>query len=163
MNEDWKAKNNFIIGIISDTHGLLRPEAIEAMQGSDMIIHAGDIGKELVLDRLRSVAPVVAVRGNTDSEGWAYKLRKTEILELHKTIIYVTHDINSLDLDPSASHIHVVISGHTHRPSIGRHNSVLYINPGSAGPRRFTLPVSAALLNIRGISLDAKIITLIKK
>lgn len=157
-----RGKDNFIVGIISDTHGLLRPEAIGAMQGSDMIIHAGDIGKEIVLDILGSIAPVVAVRGNMDSEGWAYKLRRTEILELNKTMIYVTHDINSLDLDPSASHIHVVISGHTHRPSIGRHNSVLYINPGSAGPRRFTLPVSSALLNIGGTSLDAKIITLKK-
>jgi hypothetical protein len=157
-----KGKDNYIIGIISDTHGLLRPEALEAMQGSDMIIHAGDIGKEIVLDKLGSIAPVVAVRGNMDSEGWAYKLRRTEILELHKTIIYVTHDINSMDLSPSASHIHVVISGHTHRPSIGRHNGVLYINPGSAGPRRFSLPVSSALLNISGPSLDAKIITLKK-
>lgn len=157
-----KGKNNYILGIISDTHGLLRPEALEAMQGSDMIIHAGDIGKEIVLDKLGSIAPVVAVRGNMDSEGWAYKLRRTEILELHKTIIYVTHDIDSMDLDPSASHIHVVISGHTHRPSIGRHSGVLYINPGSAGPRRFSLPVSSALLNIVGTSLDAKIITLKK-
>jgi putative phosphoesterase len=155
-----KRKDIYIIGIISDTHGLLRPEAVEAMQGADMIIHAGDIGKESVLDDLRAIAPVIAVRGNMDSAGWANKLRKTEIIELHKTLIYVTHDINSLHLDPSLSHIQVVISGHTHRPAIGKHNSVLYINPGSAGPRRFTLPVSSALLNIRGKSLDAKIITL---
>jgi len=155
-----KRKDNFTIGIISDTHGLLRPEAVEAMQGVDTIVHAGDIGKEIVLDKLRAVAPVIAVRGNMDSAGWANTLRKTEIIELHKTKIYVTHDINSIYIDPSSSRIQVVISGHTHRPSIGRHNSVLYINPGSAGPRRFTLPVSTALLNIRGNSLDAKIITL---
>lgn len=155
-----KRKDNFTIGIISDTHGLLRPEAVEVMQGVDAIIHAGDIGKEIVLDNLRAIAPVIAVRGNMDDSSWAYTLRKTEIVELHKTKIYVTHDINSMYIDPSSSHIQVVISGHTHRPSIGRYNSVLYINPGSAGPRRFTLPVSSALLNIRGDSLDAKIITL---
>ena len=155
-----KRKDNFVIGIISDTHGLLRPEAVEAMQGVDTIIHAGDIGKESVLDNLRVIAPVIAVRGNMDGSGWAYTLRKTEVVELHKTKIYVTHDINSLYIDPSSSHIQVVVSGHTHRPSIGRHNNVLYINPGSAGPRRFTLPVSSALLNIRGNSLEAKIITL---
>jgi putative phosphoesterase len=155
-----KSKHNFIIGIISDTHGLLRPEAVEAMQGVDMIIHAGDIGKEIVLDHLRAIAPVIAVRGNMDSEGWAYTLSRAEIIELHKTMVCVTHDINSLHLNPSLSHIQVVISGHTHRPSIGKHNGVLYINPGSAGPRRFSLPVSSALLNIRGKSLDAKIITL---
>jgi len=155
-----KRKDNFIVGIISDTHGLLRPEAVKVMQGADMIIHAGDIGKKIVLDNLRAIAPVIAVRGNMDSAGWAYILHKTEIVELHKIKIYVTHDINSMYLDPSLSHIQVVISGHTHRPSIGSHNNVLYINPGSAGPRRFTLPVSSALLNIRGDSLDAKIITL---
>ncbi len=160
MKIDCKDKNNFIIGIISDTHGLLLPEAVEVLQGSDIIIHAGDIGKETVLDKLGAIAPVVAVRGNMDSESWAYKLRKTEIVELNKSLIYVIHNINSLDLDPAVSHINVVISGHTHRPSISDHRGVLYINPGSAGPRRFTLPVSAVLLKIRGTSLDAKIITL---
>jgi uncharacterized protein len=160
MNKDCKDKNSFIIGIISDTHGLLRPEAAEVLQGSDIIIHAGDIGKEIVLDKLGVIAPVVAVRGNMDSESWAYKLRKTEIVKLNKSLIYVIHNINSLDLDPAVSHINVVISGHTHRPSISDHRGVLYINPGSAGPRRFNLPVSAVLLKIRGTSLDAKIITL---
>lgn len=161
MNDDLKAAKSFTIGIISDTHGILRPEAVGSMRGSDMIIHAGDIGKENILDRLGSIAPVVAVRGNMDSEGWAYKLRRTEVIDIENTKIYVTHDINSLRIDPSASHINVVVSGHSHRPSIGRHGGVLYINPGSAGPRRFTLPVSCAILKIKKASLDAQIITLI--
>jgi putative phosphoesterase len=125
-----------------------------------MIIHAGDIGRRDVLDRLGAIAPVIAVRGNMDSERWAYKFRQAEIVDLNKTLIYVIHNLNSLDLDPSVSHIDAVVSGHSHRPSISRHKGVLYINPGSAGPKRFTLPVSVALLSIEGKTFDARIVDL---
>jgi putative phosphoesterase len=160
MTKEMKADNSFTVGIISDTHGLLRREAVDALQDVDFIIHAGDIGKFSIIDELNGIAPIVAVRGNMDSENWAYQLKRTEIVEKKKILFCVIHDISRLDLDPAVSGIKVVISGHSHRPSIGRHKGVLYINPGSAGPRRFTLPVSVALLQVRGKSLDAQIVKL---
>ncbi|RJQ56713.1 MAG: metallophosphoesterase [Nitrospiraceae bacterium] len=153
-------KDNLLIGIISDTHGLLRPEAVDAMRGADLIIHAGDIGKENILDELGAIAPVVAVRGNTDRESWACKLRSMETLKLNKTLIYVIHDINQLGRDTLLSHVNVIINGHTHRPSVNRHNGVLYVNPGSAGPKRLNLPVSMALLRLKGGAADAGIVQL---
>ncbi|RJQ46941.1 MAG: metallophosphoesterase [Nitrospiraceae bacterium] len=155
-----KTKNSLLLGIISDTHGLLRPEAVQVLQGSNMIIHAGDIGKVEIIDQLSTIAPVIAVRGNMDSDHWASKLRLTEIVELDKTMLYVIHNLSSLDLEPAVSNLHIVVSGHTHRPSISTHKGVLYINPGSAGPKRFTLPVSVALLRINRTSLDPKIVEL---
>lgn len=149
-----------VIGIISDTHGLLRPEARDALKGADLIIHAGDIGNEFILDELGSIAPVVAVRGNMDHEGWARNLKSTEYIEKQDISFYAIHDIAMLDLDPTASGLDVVISGHSHRPSVQSHDGVLYINPGSAGPRRFKLPVSVALLKINGRTLKPEIITL---
>jgi putative phosphoesterase len=160
MHKDIQKEDNLLIGIISDTHGLLRPEAIDALNGSDMIIHAGDIGKEHVLDGLRAVAPVIAVRGNMDREDWSYKFRMTEVVELSKLLLYMIHDLGRLDLDPAVSNIQIVVSGHSHRPSISRHKGVLYINPGSAGPKRFTLPVSVALLRIEGEAVNARIVEL---
>jgi putative phosphoesterase len=160
MYQDIQKEDNLLIGIISDTHGLLRPEAIDALKGSDMIFHAGDIGKEYVLNGLRAVAPVIAVRGNMDREDWSYKFRMTEIVELKKFLLYMIHDLGRLDLDPAVSHIQIVVSGHSHRPSISRYKGVLYINPGSAGPKRFTLPVSVALLKIEGKTFDARIVEL---
>ncbi len=155
-----KTDNSFTVGIISDTHGLLRQEAVDALQDADFIIHAGDIGKFLIIDELNSIAPIVAVRGNMDNESWAYQLKRTEIIEKNNILLCVIHDISRLDLDPAASDIKIVISGHSHMPSIGRHKGVLYINPGSAGPRRSTRPVSVALLRVRGKSLDAQIVKL---
>jgi hypothetical protein len=160
MKKDNLNKNSFTVGIISDTHGLLRSEAVDALQGVDLIIHAGDIGKQLIMDELNNIAPVVAVRGNMDKDFWAYQLKRTEIVEKNKTLFCVIHDIGSLDLDPAAADIKVVISGHSHRPAVGRHKGVLYINPGSAGPRRSTLPVSLALLRVKGNVFDAKIVKL---
>ncbi len=155
-----KTGNSFTVGIISDTHGLLRQEAVDALQDTDLIIHAGDIGKFSIIDELNSIAPIVAVRGNMDNENWAYQLKRTEIVEKNKILFCVIHDISRLDLDPAVSNIKVVISGHSHRPSTGRHKGVLYINPGSAGPRRSTLPVTVALLRVTGKSLDAQIVKL---
>ncbi|MEN8263963.1 MAG: metallophosphoesterase family protein [Nitrospirota bacterium] len=160
MKKEVRDKNSFTVGIISDTHGLLRPEAVYALQGADLIIHAGDIGKQSIMDELNNIAPIVAVRGNMDNENWAYKLKRTEIVEKNKILFCVIHDIGRLDLDPAAADINVVISGHSHRPAAGRHKGVLYINPGSAGPQRSTLPVSVALLQVKGNVLDAKIVKL---
>ena len=157
MND--KRTDSLTFGIISDTHSLLRPEVIDVLQGSDLILHAGDIGNQLVLDQLENIAPVIAVRGNMDGT-WAHKLRKTEIIERNNMLIYIIHDRTSIDNDPVAASIKVVISGHTHRPSISRHNGILYINPGSAGPRRFSLPVSVAMLHLRDTSVDAEIVNL---
>ncbi len=136
------------VGVISDTHGLLRPEAVEALRGSAWIIHAGDVGKESVLTQLATVAPVVAIRGNVDFGEWTERLPLTETLQIGDVLLHVIHDVKDLDLNPAAASIRVVISGHSHQPSIHEENGVLYLNPGSAGPRRFKLPVSVARLEI---------------
>jgi uncharacterized protein len=147
-------------GVISDTHGLLRPEAVKALEGVDMIIHAGDIGKPEILDALHVIAPVVAVRGNNDTGDWALTLPETEVVEVGRTALYVLHDVHALDLDPAAAGFGAVISGHSHQPAVARSHGVLFVNPGSAGPRRFKLPVSLARLSIRGAALDARLIDL---
>jgi hypothetical protein len=136
------------IGLISDTHGLLRPQALEALRGSELIVHAGDVGKAEILAALRKLAPVVAVRGNVDTAGWASALPETAVAEAGTVLLYVLHDVHALDLDPAASGFHIVVSGHSHQPGQFERNGVLYINPGSAGPRRFQLPVSVAILNV---------------
>jgi hypothetical protein len=136
------------IGLISDTHGLLRPQALEALRGSELIVHAGDVGKAEILAALRKLAPVVAVRGNVDTAGWASALPETAAAEAGTVLLYVLHDVHALDLDPAASGFHIVVSGHSHQPGQFERNGVLYINPGSAGPRRFQLPVSVAILNV---------------
>ena len=159
MSEKKKGKK-LLIGVISDTHGLLRPEAVDALQGSDYIVHAGDIGRSIILDELRSIAPVVAVRGNMDEGWWAYKLPIADVLEANEILIYVIHDISRIDLYLKTSNIKVVVSGHTHSPSVGNHDGVLYLNPGSAGPRRSKHPVSVALIKITGKSTKAELITL---
>lgn len=140
--------NSFLLGLISDTHGLLRPEAISALQGSHAIIHAGDVGDPAILDRLKTIAPLFAVRGNVDTEPWASALPQTEVVELHNTSIYILHNLKQLDLNPAASGFQIVVNGHTHQPDSHSHDGVLYINPGSAGPRRFSLPISLARLNL---------------
>ena len=153
-----------IIGVIADTHGLLRPEVLELFREVALIIHAGDIGTPDVLSTLREVAPVRAVRGNVDKGAWAEALPETEVVECHDSFIYLLHDLKTLDLDPSAAGMQVVISGHSHQPAVSCKNGVLYLNPGSAGPKRFKLPITAALLRIEesGI-LTPELITLSKE
>jgi uncharacterized protein len=138
----------FRLGLISDTHGLLRREAVEALRGSELIIHAGDVGDAKILEELRKLAPVVAVRGNVDTQEWARTLPLTTVAEAGAVLIYVLHDVNALDLDPAAAGFHLVVSGHSHKPGKIERDGVLYVNPGSAGPRRFQLPVSLARLNL---------------
>lgn len=150
------------VGVISDTHGLLRQEAIEALRGSDHILHAGDVGDPEILDRLRRLAPVTAVRGNVDTEAWARKLPMSEVVELGRLCIYMLHNLDELDLRPEAAGFRVVVYGHSHRPKIEEKNGVLYFNPGSAGPRRFKLPISVGRLiiedgRVRGELLELKI------
>jgi|SRR6266496_2447594 uncharacterized protein len=146
------------IGVISDTHALLRPEAIAALQGSDHIIHAGDIGDPAILDKLNEIAPVTAVRGNVDKGGWAQKIPQTNVLEVEGISIYVLHILDELDVKPEAAGFAAVISGHSHIPTREVKNSVLYFNPGSAGPKRFDLPVSLGRLIVRSGTIQAEII-----
>ena len=141
------------VGVISDTHGLLRPPAIEHLNGVKHIIHAGDIGKREVLDALQALAPVTAVRGNMDGIGWSKDIPETKAVELGEAWIYVLHDLDRLDLDPEAAGFHAVIFGHSHRPFAEWKGGVLYLNPGSAGPNRFRRPVSLAILHIEGKDL----------
>jgi putative phosphoesterase len=140
--------NGAVIGLISDTHGLMRPEALRALDGSDLIVHAGDVGKPEILDALQLLAPVVAVRGNIDTGGWAAALPVTASATVGSVAVYVLHDLQQLDLDPAAS-FQVVVSGHSHQPSRTERGGVLYLNPGSAGPRRFQLPVTVARVDLR--------------
>ena len=149
-----------LVGLISDTHGLVRPQALAALAGSGLILHAGDIGSPSVLEELASVAPVVAVRGNNDKGAWAESLPDYEVAEVGGAFIYVLHDANELDLSPEAAGFRAVVSGHSHRPSVREHRGVLYVNPGSAGPRRFKLPVSVARLRVRGVEVEAEIVEL---
>jgi uncharacterized protein len=148
------------VGVIADTHGLVRPEAIAALRGSDLIVHAGDVGKPEVLDALGKIAPLFAIRGNNDRGPWAQKLPVTEVVEVEGVALYLVHDLAELELDPVAARFAAVVSGHSHRPSAHVRGGVLYLNPGSAGPRRFALPVSVARLTVRGGSLRHKLIEL---
>jgi len=149
---------SFLIGVISDTHGLLRPEAIDALRGSDHIIHAGDVGAPEILDRLAAIAPVIAVRGNIDKGTWARKLPETEVVELGGASIYVLHDLSQLDLKPEAAGFNVVVSGHSHMPKQETRDGVLYFNAGSAGPRRFKLPVCLGKLIVEMGKVRAEIV-----
>jgi hypothetical protein len=148
------------IGVISDTHGLLRPQAVEALQGSALIIHAGDVGRPEILDVLRRIAPVVAVRGNVDHGAWADRLRQSESVEHDGVRLYVMHILEDLDLDPPTAGFHAVITGHTHRPKIETKDRVLCFNPGSAGPRRFDLPVSVGRLAVKDGKLVGELVYL---
>jgi uncharacterized protein len=148
------------IGVISDTHGLVRPQALRALAGADLIVHAGDVGAPAVLEALRAVAPVVAVRGNNDRGAWAAVLSETEVVETDGRSLYVLHDLKELDVDPRAAGFAAVIAGHSHQPRIDRRDGVLYLNPGSAGPRRFRLPIAVAWLAIEPAGVDAEIVQL---
>jgi uncharacterized protein len=151
-----------IIGVISDTHGLLRPEAIAALQGSDYIVHAGDVGEPEVLDKLAAIAPLTAVRGNVDHGGWVRKIPATNVLEIGEISIYVLHSIQELDLKPEAAKFGAVIYGHSHVPKQEWKNGVLYFNPGSAGPSRFKLPITVGRLTIEHSKIKAEILRLEK-
>ena len=147
------------IGVISDTHGLLRPEALAALKGVERILHAGDVGDIAILDALDKVAPVTAIRGNIDTWGPCADLPATDFVELGRKIFYLVHSVKDLDINPVIAGVAVVVSGHSHRPGLEERNGVLYLNPGSAGPRRFDLPVSVALVDI-GAEIDAQIMRL---
>jgi hypothetical protein len=149
------------IGIISDTHGLLRNEALAALQGMDHILHAGDIGDIAILDALRKIAPVTAIRGNVDTHGACAQLPATEMVELDGKNFYLVHSVHDLDVSPAAAGIACVVSGHSHQPEIAETRGVLYLNPGSAGPRRFALPVSLAIVTIDGEAIRADLMTLL--
>lgn len=136
------------LGVISDTHGLLRPEAVAALQGSEYIIHAGDIGSEEIIPALEAIAPVAAIRGNIDKASWTKKYPVEDTIELENHLIYVIHDVNEINLSPAKAKISLVISGHSHKPGFKEKNGVIYLNPGSAGPRRFSLPISIATVEI---------------
>jgi uncharacterized protein len=157
-----KRTNSRMIGVIADTHGLVRPEAIEAFQGVgvELIIHAGDVGKPEVFHALQVVAPVVAVRGNTDRGEWAQGLRESEVVHIGPILVYALHDIHNLDADLAAAGYRAVISGHSHQPFAEEREGVLFLNPGSAGPRRFRLPVSVALLRLEKDSLTTRLVLL---
>lgn len=149
-----------LVGVISDTHNLLRPEAVAALKDADHILHAGDVGEEEILVRLRHIAPITAIRGNIDHSGPCAQLPETEFVELGGVNIYMLHDRNALDLDPRAAGIAAVVSGHSHQPLIERVKDVLYFNPGSAGPRRFSLPVSVGFLEIRNGKIEPRLVML---
>ena len=149
-----------LVGVISDTHGLLRPEALAVLQGSDYIIHAGDVGKPEILEQLGEIAPVTAVRGNIDKGTWALKLPETQVVELSGITIYVLHDLGTLDLKPQAAGFEVVISGHSHVPKQEMRDGVLYFNPGSAGPRRFKLPITVGRIFIENGEVRGEIVTI---
>ena len=152
--------SSLTIGLISDTHGLLRPEAVAALAGSDFIVHAGDIGSPEVLEGLARLAPVTAVRGNVDRGDWALPLPLTEVLDAGGTYLYVVHDLTQLDLDPAAAGFLAVVSGHSHQPATQGKDGVLYFNPGSAGPRRFSLPIAVGRLTISGGQIAPELILL---
>jgi hypothetical protein len=145
-----------ILGIISDTHGLLRPEALEVLRGVDQIVHAGDIGQPQIIDTLREIAPVSAIRGNVDRGIWAEEFSPTEIVEVDDLLLYVLHDLGELDLDPAAAGFRVVIYGHSHDPKVAEKQGVVYLNPGSAGPRRLRLPISIARMIVGEGKRDAR-------
>jgi putative phosphoesterase len=148
------------IGVISDTHGLLRPEALKELRGAEHILHAGDVGSPDILDALRDVAPVSAIRGNVDESGPCRQLPPTEFVELGGHNIYMLHDVHMLDLDPGAAGIAAIVFGHSHKPLIEHRRGVLFVNPGSAGPRRFQLPVTLAWLHIEATGLSARVVHL---
>ena len=152
--------NDIRVGLISDTHGLLRPAAKAFLRGCKLIVHGGDIGAPGILDELAQLAPVTAVRGNNDKEPWAAHLRDTELIRVGEIFVYAIHDLAQLDIEPAAAAVRAVVSGHSHRPMIEEREGVLYVNPGSAGPRRFKLPIAVGELIVTGAAVVARIVDL---
>ena len=152
--------NDLRVGLISDTHGLLRPEARAFLIDCDYIVHGGDIGGREILDELAAIAPLIAVRGNNDKEPWAARLRETELIRVGNVFLYIIHNLDELDIDPGAAEVRVVVSGHSHKPKVEERNGILYVNPGSCGPRRFKLPVSVGELVVSGSGVKARIVDL---
>ncbi|KIQ17867.1 phosphodiesterase [Variovorax paradoxus] len=148
------------VGLISDTHGLLRLQAVAALQGSDFIVHGGDIGDAGILEALAAIAPLTVVRGNNDREPWADGIRETEFLKVGGVLVFAIHDLSRMDIDPAAAGVRVVVSGHSHKPKVEERGGVLYVNPGSAGPRRFKLPIAVAELIVDGDAVSARIVEL---
>ena len=160
MTTEDPARPRYRVGIVSDTHGLLRSDLVQALAGVDLIVHAGDVGKESVLHGLEAVAPVVAVRGNMDRERWAARLRYSETVEVGEVLLYVLHELAKLDLKPAAAGIRAIISGHTHQRELWERGGVVYVNPGSAGAQRSKAPASAALMEIKGREIEVRFIDL---
>ncbi|WPG36441.1 metallophosphoesterase family protein [Variovorax sp. EBFNA2] len=148
------------VGLISDTHGLLRPQAVAALQGCDFIVHGGDIGDAGILDTLAAIAPLTVVRGNNDREAWAEAIPETAFLKVGDVYVYAIHDLSQIDIDPAGAGVRVVVSGHSHQPKVEERGGVLYVNPGSAGPRRFKLPIAGAELIVDGDTVSARIVEL---
>lgn len=153
-------REQHLIGLISDTHGLLRPQALAALHGVDLIIHSGDIGNPEVLQALKKIAPLVAVKGNIDRDPWAERLPETRTLKIDNVRIFVIHNVNEIDFNPAARSYHVVVSGHSHKPSVATRDGVLFVNPGSAGPRRFKLPVALGKLRVAAGQASAELVEL---
>jgi len=151
---------NIRVGLISDTHGVLRPQALDAMRGSDRIVHAGDIGDAAIIDTLGRIAPVTAVRGNNDVAPWAASLRDDEVVTIGGMRIYVVHDVNTIAIDLQAQRIKVVVAGHSHRPMVRERDGITFVNPGSAGPRRFSLPISVGELIVSEAGVQARLLSL---
>jgi putative phosphoesterase len=149
------------VGLISDTHGLLRPEALDFLAGADHIVHGGDIGGPDILERLAAIAPLTVVRGNNDTAPWARAIPETARVDVGNVALYAIHDLKALDIDPRVAGVRVVVSGHSHRPACTERDGVLYVNPGSAGRRRFSLPIAAAELVIDGDRVHPRIVTLV--
>jgi putative phosphoesterase len=151
------------VALLSDTHGLMRPEARAFAVGCDYIIHGGDIGSPEILDELAAVAPLIAVRGNNDRQAWAAHLPETEIIRVAGAFVYVIHDLAQLDIDPHAAGVQVIVSGHSHQPLIEERDGILYVNPGSCGPRRFKLPISVGELIVEGARVAARTVELTER
>ena len=150
-----------LIGVISDTHGLLRPEAVAALRGVEHILHAGDVGDVAILDALREISPVTAIRGNVDVSGACAELPATDVVELGERLFYLVHSVRDLDINPMAAGVAMVVSGHSHKASVSVRNGVIYFNPGSAGPRRFKLPVTLGRLTVEGPSVRGEILQIV--
>ena len=155
-----QSEREIIVGVISDTHGLLRPQAVAALRGCDLIIHAGDVGNPGVITQLAGIAPTHVVRGNVDKGDWAAELPLTELVEVGERLFFVLHEISQLDLDPADAGFAAVVFGHSHQPLIETRQGVLFLNPGSAGPRRFNLPVSIARIGMSGACMRPEIVEL---
>jgi putative phosphoesterase len=152
--------NGLRVGLVADTHGLLRPQARAFLIGCDYIVHGGDIGKREILEELAAMAPLIAVRGNNDTEPWAARLRETELIRVGNVFAYVIHNLAELDIDPGAAGVRIVVSGHSHKPLVEERGGILYVNPGSCGPRRFKLPICAAEIIVSGSAVKARIVDL---